>query len=276
MMHLIQIALMLTLGPLVQGVMATLHARLVGRPGPPPLQPYRNLRKLWRKEALVPAGASPLFLAAPGIALGASITLSTLVPPLGAQPRTVDAIAIALTLALWRFALVLAALDTRSTFEGMAASREVTFGSLTEAPLILALASLAFGSGAALASILASAGLLIVCLSETARIPVDNQETHYELTMIHEGLVLEYSGWHLAMLQYASWLRQLSLLLLAAMILPGGAIATLAWLLLFIIAIPLVERLVAKMRFFEVPVLFATATILALTSVVMHVMRALS
>jgi len=267
---------MLMLAPLVQGFIATLHARLVGRPGPPPLQPYRKLRKLWRKEALVPAGASPLFLAAPGIALGASITLSALIPPLGAQPRIADAIAIALTLALWRFALVLAALDTRSAFEGMAASREVTFGSLTEAPLILALASLAFGSGAALASILASAGLLIVCLSETARIPVDNQETHYELTMIHEGLILEYSGRHLAMLQYASWIRQLSLLLLAAMILPGGAIATLAWLLLFIIAIPLVERLVAKMRFFEVPVLFATATILALTSVVMHVMRALS
>jgi formate hydrogenlyase subunit 4 len=208
--------------------------------------------------------------------LGASITLGSLVPLLGAPVRIADAVAIALTLGLWRFMLVLAALETRSAFEGMAASREMTFGSLTEAPLILALASLVFGGGTILADVLASAALLMVCLSETARVPVDNQETHYELTMIHEGLILEYSGWHLALLQYASWLRQLSLLLLAAILLPGGASATLIWLLAFIVAIPLIERIVAKMRLFEVPALFAAATILALTSIVMHIVRAIS
>lgn len=276
MIHAVQVALILALAPLVQGVMMAIHARMVGRPGPSPLQPYRNLRKLWNKEALVARGTSPLFLAVPGVALGASVTLSALVPPLGAQPRVADAIAIALTLALWRFMLVLGALETRSSFEGLAASREMTFGSLTEAPLILALASLAFGGGTILADVLAGAALLIVALSETARIPVDNQETHYELTMIHEGLVLEYSGWHLAMLQYASWVRQASLLLLAAIVLPGGAIAAAIWMLAFIVAIPLLERLVAKMRLFEVPALFAAATVLALTSIAMHLVRVIS
>ncbi len=270
MSQALQLLAILALAPAVQGIMTSLRARLNGRPGPSPFQPYRDLRKLWSKEALIPTGCSPIVAAAPGILAGAAVTVAALVPSLGAMPRTADAVAIALTLGLGRFVLVLASLDTRSSFQGMAASREMTFASLSEAPLILALVSMALGTDATLAGVLACAALLFVCLSETARLPVDNQETHYELTMIHEGTLLEYSGWHLALLEYASYVRQLALFMLAALLLPGGAVAVILWLGLIALAIPVVERTFAKLRLFEVPPLFAAATILALSSIVVH------
>ena len=270
MIHAAQAVLMLALAPLIQGVMATIRARSNGRPGPSVLQPYRNLRKLLNKEAVVALKTSPLALAAPGLSVGVAATLVLLVPGFFPTPEIApDAVAIALTLSLGRFVLVLAALDTRSSFEGMAASREATFAVLTEAPLILALISIDAGVQSPIPRMLAGIALVLVSLYETARIPVDNQETHYELTMIHEGLILEYSGWHLGLLQYASHLRQLALLLLAAMLLPGPA--PLAWLAFILLAIPLIERFVAKMRLFEVPAIFATATILALTALVIRI-----
>ncbi len=267
-MYVVQLLVLLVLAPGVQGVMSTLRARLNGRSGPSPLQPYRNVRKLWNKEALVPKGVSPIVLVAPAVLAGVAITVAALVPVLFQNgSRSVDAVAIVLTLALGRFVLILAALDTRSQFGAMAASREIAFASLTEAPLLLALLSLSFGGGGVFPGLLAGSALLVVCLSETARIPVDNQETHYELTMIHEGTILEYSGWHLALLQYASWVRQLALFVLVAMLLPGSAPQALAWIALIVIVIPLIERTFAKMRLFEVPALFASATILALASI---------
>lgn len=259
-----QCAAILVFAPLVQGAMTTLKARLNGRRGPSPLQPYRNLRKLLSKEALVAAGTSPIVRAVPGIVFGASVTVAALVPGH-------DAIAIALTLALARCALVLAALDTRSAFEGMAASREMTFAALTEAPLILALVTLAWNNGSALPGVLACGALLIVALAETARVPVDNQETHYELTMIHEGLTLEYSGRHLMLLQYGAQVRQLALYVLAAMLLPGGGVATFAWLLAIGVSIPCIERSFAKLRLFEVPALFGAALVLALTGIALRI-----
>lgn len=255
---------MLAFAPLVQGIMRTLRARLQGRPGPSPVQPYRDLRKLFRKEALVPEGCSALVLAAPGVMLGVSVTLTALI-------FRFDPIAIALTLGLGRFVMLLAALDTRSSFEGMAASREATFAALTEAPLILAIAAAAIAGDHQLPRVLAGAALLLVLLSETARIPVDNQETHYELTMIHEGLVLEYGGWQLALLNYAAYLRQVALLALASMVLPGNVIVPMVWLALFIIGIPVIEASFAKLRLFEVPPIFAAACILALCSIGVHI-----
>jgi formate hydrogenlyase subunit 4 len=263
-MHAAQLAAILVLAPLVQGAMTMLKARLNGRPGPSPLQPYRNLRKLLRKEALVARGTSPIALAMPGLSLGAAITVAALVP-------AHDAIAIALTLALGRCAIVLAALDTRSAFEGMAASREMTFAALTEAPLILAIAALGWSGGSALPGVLACGALLVVALAETARVPVDNQETHYELTMIHEGLTLEYSGWHLALLQYAAQVRQLALYVLAAMLLPGEGIVTIGWVAVIAVLVPSVERSFAKLRLFEVPALFGAALVLAFTSIALRI-----
>jgi len=248
------------LAPLVQGTIKALRARLVGRPGPSPLQPYRDLRKLFAKEAIVAEKTSWLVTAAPGCAFGVALTVAALVPAL-------DAVAIALTLALGRFVLVAAALDTRSGFEGMAASREMTFAALSELPLIAAIVGGTMAPEHLIARILAAVALLVVLLFETARIPVDSQETHYELTMIHEGQLLEYGGWQLALLQYAAWVRQLALLVLAALLLPGGLRVAAAWIALFIAGGAVVERGLAKQRLFEVPQLFATATILALAAI---------
>jgi len=271
-----QFVCLVVLAPLVQGLLRSLRAQLQGRPGPRPIQPYRDLRKLWSKEALVPAATSPLVIATPGIVLGVALTFAALVPPVFRPGSTaVNAVAMALLLALSRFVLVLAALDARSAFSAMAASREMTFASLTEAPLILALLSSAVSASpdavsaasTPIAGVLAAGALLLVMLSETARIPVDNQETHYELTMIHEGLVLEYSGWELALLQLAAYVRQAAFFVLGARMLPGTSGLTLLYIVAFILMIPLVERIYAKMRLFEVPQLFASATVLALASI---------
>jgi formate hydrogenlyase subunit 4 len=267
---------LVALAPLLQGLLRSLRAKLQGRPGPAPYQPYRDLRKLWSKEALVPAATSPLVVATPGIVLGVALTFAALVPPIaGGGSTAVNAVAMALLLALSRFVLVLAALDARSGFAAMAGSREMTFASLTEAPLILALLSAVVSPSpdavsaaeTPVAGVLAAGALLLVMLSETARIPVDNQETHYELTMIHEGLVLEYSGWELALLQLAAFVRQAAFFVLAARMLPGTSWLTLLYIAAFTIMIPLAERIYAKMRLFEVPQLFASATVLALASI---------
>jgi formate hydrogenlyase subunit 4 len=254
-----QALLVVLLAPLAHGIMVTIRARLQGRPGPAPLQPYRDLRKLWSKEALACGGGAWL-PAVPGVVLGVALTFALLLPSLAApRPFAIDAIGLALLLALGRFVLVLAALDTRSSFSAMAASREMTFAALTEAPLIVALVA---GPG-----ILAALALLVVMLAETARIPVDNSETHYELTMVHEGLVLEYSGWQLALIQAAAYVRQASFVVLAALLLPGPAAFAAAWIVAILIALPLIERAFAKMRLFDVPQLFASATLLALASI---------
>jgi formate hydrogenlyase subunit 4 len=275
----LQIAVLLGIAPLVQGVLRALRARLQGRPGPPVWQPYRDLRKLWFKEAVV-SRRSALISATPGVVLGVALTMVCIVPgvfflgPHAAIWRF-DAVALALVLALGRFALVLAALDSRSGFAGMAAGREITFAALTEAPLILALLGLgAFGGrtlgatpGNLWTDALVAGALLLVMLAETARVPVDNQETHYELTMIHEGLALEYGGWHLAMLQYAAYLRQAAFYVLAAELLPGTGVATLAWSAGLIALIAGIEAVYAKVRLFEVPQLFVSALILAIASI---------
>jgi formate hydrogenlyase subunit 4 len=272
----LQFVALVALAPLLQGLLRSIRAKLQGRPGPGLLQPYRDLRKLWSKEALVPSATSALVIAAPGVVLGVALTFAALVPPIAGGGGTApNAVAMALLLALSRFVLVLAALDVRSGFAAMAASREMTFASFTEAPLILALLSgvvqpapaALTGGEAPVAGVLAAGALLLVMLSETARIPVDNQETHYELTMIHEGLVLEYSGWELALLQLAAYIRQAAFFVLAARMLPGTFGITLLDIAALIFIIPLIERIYAKMRLFEVPQLFASATVLALASI---------
>lgn len=280
----LQMAVIIAIAPLAQGVMKQLRARLQGRPGPSILQPYRDLRKLWWKEALVAEDTSPIVGIAPGVALGVALTFAAMVPPVfGASWfPSADAIALALVLALGRFIAVLAALDTRSGFSGMAASREMTFGALTEAPLLLALLSAALGGnsslthlhagGSAASGLLAAGALMLVMLCETARVPVDNQETHYELTMIHEGLVLEYSGWQLAATQLAAYIRQASFFVLAAWLLPFGGWVVIAWCIGFLILMPIIETAYAKMRLFEVPQLFTAALVLGIAAITIQIM----
>ena len=272
-----QFVLGVLLAPLLQGAMKSMRARLSGRPGPSVMQPYRDLRKLMSKEALAPMHASWIFLLAPGLLVGVSTTVLWLAPSLVALPLVLpDAVAIALTLALGRFILVLAALDSRSGFEGMAASREMTFAALTEAPMILALASAGLGNSTPIGGALAAVALVIVMLAETARIPIDNQETHYELTMIHEGMVLEYSGWQLALTQMAAYIRQIAFFALVALLLPGDGLMPFAWMLALAMIIPMIERALAKLRLFEVPQLFTTATLLALASIGLRIVGVIS
>lgn len=272
--------LLLGFAPLVQGAMKRLRARLQRRPGPAVIQPYRDLAKLWRKDAPLPEGASVLTTLAPGIVLGVALTFAAAVPIAAAGAlAAIDVIALVFLLAVGRFVLSLAALDTRSAFAGMAASREMTFGSLVEPTVLVALlggAALGYGADIAglqripggLAGTLAFAAFFVVLLSETARVPIDNQETHYELTMIHEGLVLEYAGWQLALLQFAAEVRQLSWLFLAALLLPGETWwAHTLWVMGIAVAITGVETAWAKVRLFDVPQLLTTAFVLAATSI---------
>jgi formate hydrogenlyase subunit 4 len=284
MFVVVQVVLIVALAPLLQGAMKQLRARLQGRPGPGPTQSYRDVRKLWSKTALVPEGTSIVALAAPGIALGVAVTFAAALPLTARGLETVDVFALAFLLGVGRFALALAALDTRSSFTGMAASREMTFASLVEPTLLIALLGGAIlGHGSNLqsllrvtpgpASLLAFAAFFLVMLLETARIPLDNQETHYELTMMHEGLTLEYSGWQLAFVSYASWLRQECFLLLAAVVLmPGaGALGWIACVLALAVAVTVVETLYAKLRLFEVPQVLTSAFVLAATSVALRI-----
>jgi formate hydrogenlyase subunit 4 len=285
-MLLLQVAAIVLFAPLLHGAMKRLRARLSGRPGPAAIQPYRDLAKLWHKEALLPDGASPLATVAPGLVLGVALAFVAALPLIARGGTNVigDIVAIALLLALGRFVLTLAALDTRSAFAGMAASREVTFGALAEPAMLLALfGAHAVGTGTQLsglllvpfgpAGVLAFAAFALVTLAETARIPVDNQETHYELTMIHEGMLLEYGGWQLALLQLAAYVKSAGFLVLAAMILPGHTWwEIVGWVAVIAVAITFVETLLAKLRLFEVPQLLASAVILAAMSLGVRVL----
>jgi formate hydrogenlyase subunit 4 len=284
MLAILQILIVATLAPLVHGIMKRLRANLQGRPGPSVIQPYRDLAKLWVKEAMLPRKTSPIALLAPGIAFGVALTFAAALP-LVAQRRVspVDIIALAFLLALGRFASSLAALDMRSAFTGMAASRDMTFASLVEPVLLVALlGAAATGGGPTLSALvslpfgmagaLAFAAFFLVVLAETGRIPIDNQETHYELTMIHEGLGLEYSGWQLALVQFAGHIKQLCFLVLATLLLPGGALwAHLLWVAALLIVISIVETAFARLRLFEIPQLIATAFLLSLTSIALRV-----
>jgi formate hydrogenlyase subunit 4 len=286
-LSLLQVLVIAALAPLVQGAMKLMRARLQGRPGPSALQPYRDLAKLWCKESILPDGVSPIAIAAPGIALGVALTLAAAlplaapgIPPLG------EIVALIFLLALSRFALGLSALDSRSSFAGMAASRDQTIAALVEPTLLVALlGAAALGRGTelsallhvsfGLAGMLAIGAFFLVLLAETARVPIDNQETHYELTMIHEGLSLEFSGWQLAFVQAASYVRQLSFLLLAGLLLPGGTLWTLvAWAVALSALVTVVETLFAKVRLFEVPQLLASAFVLATASIGLRLLGA--
>ena len=283
MTHAIQTLALLVCAPFLQGVMRRIRARLQGKPGPSIWQPYRDLRKLFSKDVVVP-NASALVLMAPGAVAGVAVTFAAAIPNVVSNEAAAwpfDAVALALLLALGRFVLILAALQTRSAFEGMASGREIAFAALTEAPLILTLLGIAaLGDGTVMGSAsepwsgtLLAASLVLVMLSETARIPVDNQETHYELTMIHEGLILEFSGWHLALLQYAAYVRQIAFYVLIALLLPGNAPVTLVWIAGLALLVPFVETTYAKLRLFEVPQLFTSALILALAGTGLRVLE---
>jgi formate hydrogenlyase subunit 4 len=289
----LQAASLLAVAPLLRGGIKKMKARMQTRQGPPLLQGYYDLAKLLRKETVRSETASWVYALGPRLYFAAAVAATTLVPvliaaaPLDGAGGILGFVGI---LALGRFALAAAALDTGSPFGGMGSSREMTIAALAEPALMLGLftSALAAGSldlGAVVRSelvpgvlfrpsdILALSGLFLVLIAETGRIPVDNPATHLELTMIHEAMVLEYAGPDLALVEWASALKELLYItLLIDLFLPLGiattigaaslAMSAVAWVgkvFVFAVVITLVETTNAKLRLFRVPELVAVS-----------------
>jgi formate hydrogenlyase subunit 4 len=297
-----QMLLALLMAPGLVGLVRWFKALLQGRRGAPPWQPYFELRKLFGKEVVMSSNASWLFRAAPYLIFGSTVAV-TLIIPLLAAPLPFDAaadlIAVVYLLLLGTFFLALAGLDPGTAFGGMGASREMTIAAIAEPTIALAIFGLAIAAGstnlgrivtAILAdptaiirpgNILAFGALFIVTLAETGRLPVDNPATHLELTMIHEAMVLEYSGRYLALIEWAAALRLLVFLsLLANLFVPWGVATSLAlpalvvalgaWVLKLVLlggVIAVLETRVAKLRLFRVPELLAASFVMALLAV---------
>ena len=290
------------LAPLLVGFIRWLKARLQGRLGAPPWQPYYEIAKLFGKEAVVSHTASWLFKATPFVVFSTSVAVASLVPLVLALPDPLafgDLFAVVYLLLLGTFFLALAGLDTGSPFGGMGASREMTVVALTEPTVALSIVALALKAGSTSFSqivtrtiaepgmalgpghLLAFAALFIVTLAETGRLPVDNPSTHLELTMIHEAMVLEYSGPYLALVEWGAALKLLIFLALAAnLFVPWGIATTLAPAALMVgaatfvlklailaVAIAVLESRVAKLRLFRVPELLSASFVLALLAV---------
>ena len=226
--QLLQMTLVIGLAPLLTGLVRVVKARLQRRRGPSLLQPYRDLARLARKEAIVADSASWLFRIAPYIVFAATWTAAALIPTFATGllfSWSADLIAIVALLGLARFFLALAGLDVGTSFGGLGASREAMFASLAEPAMIVIVFSLALIAGSTQLSTVAAAmtagvglrvtlgmaliALVIVAVAENGRIPVDNPATHLELTMVHEAMILEYSGRHLAVIELASMLKLL-------------------------------------------------------------------
>ena len=294
-----QTLLLVTLAPLWAGLVAAIKARLQMRRGAPVWQRWRDLAKLAAKETVVSEDASPLARVAPYVVLAASFTVCAWTPVLSTSDGLGFAGDLIMTVALFaavRVLLALLALEAGTSFGGMASSRHLALSALGEPALILSAFTLAIGAGstqlsrisAAVAAapaqwlspshLLALTAMWLVVLSETGRVPVDNPVTHLELTMVHEGLVLDVSGRHLALLEWAAHARTLVLLTLVAnLFMPWGiatdaswrslAFALAAWLVKlvgFAGVVAVTESVTARMRLFRVPEFLGMAFLLAL------------
>lgn len=295
---LLHLLLLLALAPLVTGCIRSWKAKLQMRQGPPPWQPYLDLLKMWRKDMVISEHASWVFSAAPHIVFVTALLAGLMIPFLQTKAPLSSfggALAVIGLLALGRFFLALAGLDPASAFGGMGSSREMTISAIAEPAMMLAIFTVAITAGSTDLSQILSAtqqpnwkllnpthalafvALFIVVLAETGRIPVDNPATHLELTMIHEAMVLEYSGRHLALMEWGASLKQLALLTLLINVFFPAGIATewsagaltlsmtcfLGKLAALSGVVVLVETTNAKLRLFRVPDLLSAAFVLA-------------
>jgi formate hydrogenlyase subunit 4 len=302
--QLIEIALAVALAPLLVGWVNQCRAWLQNKTGPGVLRPYLMLRKLLAKDAVVADNASPLFRVAPYVVFGAMIVAAAIVPTLGTDlpyAPVADAIALVGILALARVFISLAAMDIGTAFGTLGARREMMVGFLAEPALLMVLftASLISQSTSLATTVetlshrelviypsLAFAGVAftMVSLAENARIPVDNPATHLELTMIHEAMVLEYSGRHLALIEWAAALKLFVYSCVGiALFFPYGIGegGSAAGLLLALPALALklgiggfllaaIETMSAKMRIFRAPEFLGTAFMLAVLAMLIH------
>ena len=285
--------------PVVVGYVRWLKARLQGRRGADVLQPYRDLRKTFTKGMVIADTASWIFHMAPCVVVASTVAAAALVPVISANQagdQLGDLFALMALLILGTIFLALGGLDPGTAFGGMGSSREMTVAALTEPTLAIAILSLALTAGStSLGTItntllaipanaigpghaLAFAAFLIAMLAETGRLPVDNPATHLELTMIHEAMILEYSGPYLALLEWAAALKLTLLLTLASNLFVPWGIATsfsagalalglgalVAKLTVLTTLLAVLETRVAKLRLFRVPELLAVSFTLAL------------
>ena len=298
LLALLQTLLFVLAAPLFSAWIKRVKCWLQNRRPPPLLQPYRDLRKLFAKRVRLAENASVIFRMTPYVVLGAIIMAAAVTPFISVNlPTTAIADAIVLTgfFALARFFLALAGMDVGTAFGGMGSSREMTLSALAEPAMLMMVFTVSMvASSTNLATVMTSIehqmimtrpslwfaglGFLLVIMAETGRIPVDNPATHLELTMIHEAMILEYSGRHLAMLEWASQLKLLVYAVLAINIFNPWGIAhtdTLAALALaalliggklmvFGTLVAVAETILAKIRLFQVPVYLMLAFTLAL------------
>lgn len=298
LLALLQTTLFVAAAPLFTAWVKRIKCRLQNRRAPSLLQPYRDLRKLFAKRALLAETASPVFRMAPYIVCGTTIMAASVVPflaltlPLAAMA---DAIVLVALIALGRFFLALAALDVGTAFGGMGSSREMTISALAEPAMLMVVFTVAMiASSTNLSTVVgqmlteaqalrpsllfALVALILVGIAETGRVPVDNPATHLELTMIHEAMILEYTGRHLAMIELAAQLKlMIYAVLVANLFFPWGiAVANTPadWLVaatllaiklgLLGVALAVAETAVAKMRIFKVPTFLVVAFTIAL------------
>ena len=306
--QLLDLAVALLLAPLLSGWINQWRAWLQNKSAPGLLQPYRTLHKLFNKESVIAENASPMFRGAPYIVFGCMALASAIIPTLSTDlplSPVADAIALVGLFAVARVFISLAAMDVGTAFGTLGARREMLIGFLAEPALLMVLFSASLISkSTSLTTIvetlahrdlaiypslaLAGAAFTMVSLAENARVPVDNPATHLELTMIHEALILEYSGRHLALLEWAASLKLFAYSCIGlALFFPWG-VAEVEAPLALLLAMPalilklaiggamlaLLETLSAKMRIFRVPEYLATAFLLAVIGMLVHILLA--
>jgi formate hydrogenlyase subunit 4 len=299
-----QMVLVLAIAPAIVAITRITKARFMRRQGPPLLQPYRDLAKLVRKEAVVAESASWLFRAAPYLIFALTWVAAALIPTFASGLMfnwAADAIALVAILGAARALLALAGMDVGTSFGGIGSSREMMIATLAEPAMLLVVLTMSLAAGSTrlpqvadyfllqplavrVSLALALMALVLVALAENARIPVDNPATHLELTMVHEAMVLEYSGRHLAMIEAASHLRLVAYMsLVVCLFLPfgiapvnagiaswlTGAGVYLLKLIVCAVALGTWEVSIAKMRVFRVPELLAVAFIFAFLAILL-------
>jgi len=300
-----QATLTIAAAPLLVGWVDQCRAWLQNRRGAGLLQPYRTLRKLLHKDAVIPDGASAIFRASPYIQFGAMALAAAIIPILGNQPlfaSSADTIALVGLFALARVFAALAAMDIGTAFGSLGARREMLVGFLSEPALLMVLFTASLLSQSTQLPVIvqelaqrelaiypslafAAVAFVMVLLAENARIPIDNPTTHLELTMIHEAMVLEYSARHLALIEWSSALKLLNFSAIGlALFVPWGlasptqdAASALLALALAILklgvvgaALALIETVSAKLRIFRAPEFLATAFLLAVLGLLVH------
>jgi formate hydrogenlyase subunit 4 len=294
-----EMLLVLLLSPLLTGFVRKVKARLLRRQGPPLLQPYRDLVRLMRKEVVLAESASWLFRVIPYIVFAGTWVAASLVPTFRTGLMfswSADLIAIIALIGSARFFLALAGLDVGTAFGGIGSSREMMIASLAEPAMLMIVFTLALVAGstqlATMSAFMASSyvglrvslalaviALIMVAIAENARIPVDNPATHLELTMVHEAMVLEYSGRHLALIDLASELKLLLYVsLIGCLFTPWGISGTVETSQVLVLGVAvyiakltaggfllaLFETSIAKMRVFRVPEFLGAALMLGL------------